>query len=132
MKLALLDILFLENFSNSEQTQLSCKLESIRQHLWRLFNTRQGSLSYLSDYGLPDLNQIYQDLPDSVQEFTAQIIKVIQKYEPRLTALELEQMKRYDLPAVIAYKIKAVILPSYPVLYSTYFFSGGQLRVEYS
>lgn len=130
MKPALLDILSLEDFSAWEQRQLSSKLESIRQHLWRLFNTRQGSLPYLPDYGLPDLNQIYQDLPDSVQGFTRKIIQVIQKYEPRLTALELEQMKRYEIPAVLAYKIKAVILPSYPVLYSTYFLSGGGLRVE--
>ena len=36
---------------------------SIMDHLNRLFNTREGSLPHLKDYGLPDISEIYRKMP---------------------------------------------------------------------
>lgn len=57
---------------------------SIISHLSRLLNTRRGALQHLPDYGLPDISEIYRDMPDSVTDLQAAIAKVVEKYEPRL------------------------------------------------
>jgi type VI secretion system protein len=44
------------------------RAKSIADHLWRMFNTRQGSLSHLPDYGLPDITEIYRKLPTSLKD----------------------------------------------------------------
>jgi type VI secretion system protein len=60
---------------------------SIKGHLWRLLNTRRGSVLIDPDYGVPDLtlgSRAYDE--DEVQS----ILKtVIQRYERRLEKLRL-------------------------------------------
>ena len=40
-------------------------INNIREHLTCLLNSRCGSVSHLPDYGLPDLADIYRELPYS-------------------------------------------------------------------
>jgi type VI secretion system protein len=62
---------------------------SIMDHLNRLFNTRQGSLPHLADYGLPDISEIYRKMPDGIDELRKAIEKAILKYEPRLRKVKV-------------------------------------------
>jgi len=73
---------------------------SIRNHLKMLLNSKRGSLEYIDDYGLPDISEIYQDMPDSLDRLGREIERVIRKYEPRLqnvkvTLVQKEQEDRF-------------------------------------
>jgi type VI secretion system protein len=62
---------------------------SIMDHLNRLFNTREGSLPHLKDYGLPDISEIYRKMPHGIEELQKAIKKTIEKYEPRLQKIKV-------------------------------------------
>jgi type VI secretion system protein len=63
---------------------------SVISNLERIFNARRGSLVHLPDYGLPDISEIYRDMPDSVVELQQAVREVIEKYEPRLHRVRVE------------------------------------------
>ncbi len=129
MQLSLLDILKSDQYQ--QQDDIQAKLVSVQQHLLRLFNTRQGSLQHMPDYGLPDLNHIYQDLPHSTINLSEHLSQLIEKYEPRLTDVEVSEHKDKDKDYILAFDVYANLIPAYPVLYSTYFLSGGHTEVLY-
>jgi type VI secretion system protein len=62
---------------------------SIMDHLNRLFNTREGSLTHLKDYGLPDISEIYRKMPHGIEELQKAIKRTVEKYEPRLTKVKV-------------------------------------------
>lgn len=57
---------------------------SIVDNLHRLFNTRRGTLEHMIDYGLPDISEIYRDMPASISDLQAALQETVEKYEPRL------------------------------------------------
>ena len=66
-------------------------MESIRDDLEKLLNTRRGSVLIDRDYGLPDFTHLrnsYQ-APD-IGEIEQYLVVLIRKYEPRLTSVTLE------------------------------------------
>ncbi len=60
------------------------RLQSVMSNLTRLFNTRQGSIAHLPDYGLPDTSSVYHHAPYAVDGLRQAVTEVVQKYEPRL------------------------------------------------
>ena len=64
--------------------------EAIKDHLVVLLNTRRGSISYLSEFGLPDLADIYKGYPESLHYLGAEIKRTIERYEPRIVKLRVE------------------------------------------
>jgi type VI secretion system protein len=62
---------------------------SIMDHLNRLFNTREGSLPHLKDYGLPDISEIYRKMPHGIEELQKAIKRTVEKYEPRLVKVKV-------------------------------------------
>ncbi len=94
MEPGLIDILlghFLDGQAIAEEHPAQWKLRSIVDNLSRLFNTRRGSVAHLPDYGLPDITQVYRDLPLSLDSLRAAIKQVVEKYEPRLRRVRVEQ-----------------------------------------
>ncbi|MDJ0838739.1 MAG: type VI secretion system baseplate subunit TssE [Acidobacteriota bacterium] len=71
---------------------------SIQEHLVHLLNIRQGRTQHLEDYGLPDIHEIYYNLPGSLKNLAERIEKTIKKYEPRLSGVRVRQENRagYD------------------------------------
>jgi type VI secretion system protein len=67
----------------------SRRIVSIMDHLNRLFNTREGSLPHLKDYGLPDISDIYRKMPHGIEELQKAIKRTIEKYEPRLAKVKV-------------------------------------------
>jgi type VI secretion system protein len=65
------------------------RILSIMDHLNRLFNTREGSLPHLKDYGLPDISEIYRKMPHGIEELQNAVKKTIEKYEPRLHKIKV-------------------------------------------
>lgn len=127
MHLGLIDILEAEQYE--QPINIERQLASIQKHLFRLLNARQGSLQHLPDYGLPDLNQIFQELPFAVSDLTTQLKTLIEKYEPRLINVKIIEKNQKDKFCILAFNIYGTIMPAYPVMYSTYFLSGGYAEV---
>ncbi len=66
------------------------RLRSVMGNLTRLFNTRQGSIEHLPDYGLPDTSSVYYQAPYAVDGLRQAVKEVVQKYEPRLNKIYVE------------------------------------------
>ncbi len=120
----LLDVLL----SNDAQ-QLNIR-ESIQQDLLRLMNTKQGSLSHMPDYGLPDLCTVYQSLPDGKCEFVTMIQHVIEKYEPRLTDVNVDDDTQDNRACVLSLTIKAEIIGDEHAQFESYFYSAGHVLLS--
>ncbi len=94
MNAGLIDILlghFLDGQAIADEDLSHVKLRSIVDNLSRLFNTRRGSIAHLPDYGLPDISQVYRDLPYSIDGLRVAIKQVVETYEPRLHRARVEQ-----------------------------------------
>ncbi len=60
------------------------RIRSVIDNLNRLFNSRQGTIPHLPDYGLPNLSEIYRDAPETIEIFRGAIRETVEKYEPRM------------------------------------------------
>jgi type VI secretion system protein len=75
---------FLDGTPVDSVPQSQRRIMSIMDHLSRLFNTRQGSVAHLANYGLPDISDIYRRMPQGIEELRAAIKSAVERYEPRL------------------------------------------------
>lgn len=75
---------------------------SIIANLGRLLNTRRGAIAHLPDYGLPDISEVYRDMPGSVVELQRAIEAAVETYEPRLRHVRVEHQAtdRYAMQLV--------------------------------
>ena len=108
------------------------EFNSITTHLKRLLNSRQGSLPHMPDYGLPEITEIYQGLPYSINDLIAAIKNAIKKYEPRLTNITVEPIKSIansPTDCVLTLKISAITHDNAEVEFDTYFTSAGAIKV---
>jgi len=63
---------------------------SVISNLTHLFNTRQGAIPHLPDYGLPDTTSVYHDVTQTPDVLAREIRSAVQKYEPRLTHVRID------------------------------------------
>lgn len=106
------------------------QLKSVRSHLERLLNTRQGGLTHLPDYGLPDISAIYQELPDSASVLTGAIKACIEKYEPRLKNVVVQPQTSNSPHSVLNLLITGQIVGNNTVHYISMFQGDGHAEVE--
>lgn len=66
------------------------RVHSVLDNLQRLLNARRGAVSHLPDYGLPDISEVYRDMPDSISLLQQAIKETIEMNEPRLTRVRVE------------------------------------------
>lgn len=93
MRAALYDVLrgtFGDGTSLDAVDEYEHVLYSVVGNLTHLFNTRQGSLPHLPDYGLPDIASAFRDQPHSIDDLSGSIRKAVETYEPRLRHVRLE------------------------------------------
>ncbi|OOG23469.1 hypothetical protein B1C78_11080 [Thioalkalivibrio denitrificans] len=64
--------------------------DSLRIHLERLLNSRQGTLVHQPEYGLPDLSDIYLNIPHSLERLAREVKHCIDAYEPRLRNVRIQ------------------------------------------
>lgn len=105
-------------------------LDSVQQHLHRLFNARRGSLVHLPDYGLPDLGAIYENLPYSVVDLAQQVQHLIESFEPRLSAVQVRQLGTVGDDRRIRLEISARLDRLGEVGFQTVFESAGLAQVR--
>ena len=107
-------------------------VNSICWHLEKLLNTRQGSLNHIPKYGLPDINEVYRFMPESIDKFSQELIHIIGKYEPRLKSLRIIDRRVNGNDSVLNVNLMARTLFGKDISLVTYFDSVGRVRVDSS
>jgi type VI secretion system protein len=102
--------------------------QCIQKDLHRLFNTRRGSLQHMPDYGLPDLQTIYQSFPRGKVDFIIMVKNMINRFEPRLSDVSVEENTR-NSSCIINLVILATINGSKSTKFDSYFYSEGSVKV---
>ncbi len=102
---------------------------SIVSNLDRLLNTRREALSHLADYGLPDISEVYRDMPGSLEELKRAIETAVETYEPRLRRVHVEHepTERYEMQLV--FLLTAETLDGDHVRFKTTFSSEEEAHV---
>ncbi len=113
-----------------ERPDIVAVSNSIRDHLGRLLNARQGTLRHLPDYGLPDIAQIYHGLPYSVDELVEAIRDSILKYEPRLQQVDVRNAPLSRGDAVLRLEVIGTLHSGDHVHFETVFLSEGLATVR--
>lgn len=103
---------------------------SVMGNLNRLFNTRQGSVAHLPDYGLPDIMTIYRDAPKSIEQLRRALKDAIRKYEPRLQRVHVEQMDVDKFEMRLVFIVSAYLENGQRVKFKTTFESQESARVQ--
>jgi type VI secretion system protein len=106
------------------------RAKSIADHLWRMYNTRRGALPHMPDYGLPDINAIYQHLPASLKQLEQTLLEITAKYEPRLDRVRIRAVPVAQHDFKLSFELSAAVKGGERVLFQTHFTTGGQSTVE--
>lgn len=64
-------------------------VDSVIDHLLRVFTTREGSVLTDVKYGIPDFAGLLRNYPDSAQEIIRTLKEKIVRYEPRLGSVKV-------------------------------------------
>jgi type VI secretion system protein len=83
--------------------------ESVLSYLRKMLNVRQGSVSTLPDFGMPDLNDLFAQYPDPVHALRRIIKELIENYEPRLKRVMVSYVPDEDNPLNLRFDITAYL-----------------------
>ncbi|SAK53097.1 GPW/gp25 family protein [Caballeronia hypogeia] len=103
---------------------------SVQQNVRRILNTRAGALKHLPDYGLPDLTNIYKELPGSSNALKRQMEATLLKYEPRIRAIEIAILDDNDPGLQVSFEMTCHLKRTGLVRFGTYFVPPGVFRSE--
>ncbi len=130
MSVTLLDLLNTEKPYQLLQKPHNAILESIKQHLSELLNTRQINMPHLQHYGLPDVLTFYSDINTSKQALLMAIQTTVEHYEPRLKNILVELIAQCQESYILRIQIKADLLSGQKVSFHSDFLSGGKITVS--
>ncbi|OLL28258.1 type VI secretion protein [Burkholderia sp. SRS-W-2-2016] len=103
---------------------------SVQANIRRILNTRAGALKHVPDYGLPDLTEVYRNLPASVNDLRNQMEDTLLKFEPRLRSVGIEIDDRPDPGLLVSFTMVCTLKKAGLVRFGTYFEPAGRMRVE--
>ncbi|SEM60551.1 type VI secretion system protein [Pseudomonas sp. ok272] len=84
-------------------------MASVASHLAKMLSTRAGSVQTLSDYGLPDLNDLRLSLHDALNQARGAIEDFIEAYEPRLSGVRVVALPRDRDHLRLAFSIEGLL-----------------------
>lgn len=110
-------------------------IHSIMLHLQRVLNTRQGSALIDDDYGVPDFTDLAANFSqETVRDLTRAIRQVINKYEPRLTGVQVipDQLEKNLLELTLKIEGRLQVAPNQdvPVAFETLVDPDGKISVK--
>lgn len=120
---------YLDGIPTDQRADDEVLIHSVMDHLTRLFNTRRGSVPHLPDYGLPDVVEIYQGIPYTVEYLKQCILENIQKYEPRLICHSIIPSIRPGVWAILQFRITGILKSGQSVEIRTLFNSDGKAQL---
>lgn len=82
-------------------------MDSVREHLQKILNTKQGNVPIGEDYGLPDFFELFRDYPDSLRDYERSIRLTVQKYEPRLKSVRVKLIPNDEDPMTLRFQVSA-------------------------
>lgn len=106
------------------------RAKSIADHLWRMFNTRQGALPHLPDYGLPDISEIYRKLPSSLKDLEQTILNLTARYEPRLEKVRIRPIPTVPQEFRLSFELSATMRGGERIAFQTSFTTTGETKVQ--
>lgn len=127
--MALFDFLTQPVIRNGQHGFQANEQQSVCNHLNELLNARRGVLKHLSDYGLPDVEDIYEGLPYSQHTIAFEVKKLIEKYEPRVRYANVVPVEIKEDNCVIRLDIQAFLTNGQSIKLNTRFESGGKADV---
>jgi type VI secretion system protein len=79
---------------------------------------------------LPDLTNVYRNLPASVHDLRNQMESVLLKFEPRLRSVEIEIDDNQDPGLLVSFTMVCQLRKAGLVRFGTYFEPPGRTRIE--
>ncbi len=86
--------------------------ESVKANLQQMLNVREGSVSALPDYGMPDFNDLVYEFPDAIYQLQMAIKTFLLKYEPRLDDVLVSYVPDSSQPLQLKYRVSVHINPN--------------------
>jgi len=96
-------------------------INDIKNHLQCLLNTKQQSVAWLPNYGMPDLSGLLQSLPYTKQELLKQMKTTIERYEPRLSHIQIEDKQTHKEYALLEVSITAQLRSDKTICFTSCF-----------
>jgi type VI secretion system protein len=84
--------------------------DSILRHLRKMLNTRQGHALIQPEYGMPDVTEFIQSLPEMVEVVQRGIRNSIEKFEPRLRNVTVSYLPSSDVATNLRFEITAELV----------------------
>lgn len=113
-------------------TSLDLLRNSILQNLERILNSRAGMSQACDGYGIPDLTQIVNGVPERAREIERALEECIRTYEPRLTQVEVEHVPDAHGPMTACFKVRAAASTgksAEDIWFETVVVSSGRVRL---
>jgi type VI secretion system protein len=107
---------------------------SVAAHLAKMLSTRAGSVQTLSDYGLPDLNDMSLSLHDALTKARLAIEVFIETYEPRLSHVQVTALPNDGDQLRLAFRIEGLLQVQgfkRQVTFAARLEGGGQVQVNH-
>ncbi len=108
-------------------------LESVLEHLQRLFNTRQGSVPIRDDYGLPDFNDLVAHHGQTMPSIIRTMREQIEQFEPRIRNVNVKHIPDPDKPLSLEFQVSGELNlgdDHEKITFETTFGSGGSVRIS--
>ncbi len=105
---------------------------SILQNLERILNSRAGMSQACEGYGIPDLTQIVNGVPERARDIERALEQCIRQYEPRLTQVEVEHIPDAHGPMTACFKVRAATSTgksAEDIWFETVVVSSGRVRL---
>jgi type VI secretion system protein len=84
-------------------------MQSVKVNLQQMLNVREGSVSALPDYGMPDFNDLVYEFPDAIYQLQVAIKRFLLKYEPRLDDVLVNYVPDSSQPLQLKYRVSVQI-----------------------
>lgn len=108
-------------------------IDSVLDHLTRIFNTRRGNVPIADDYGIPDYTEFLYNYPDSLRDFERAIKQTIIQYEPRLKAVRVSFIPQDKDIFTVKFQISAKLVSAASntsVLFESHLDTGGKISIK--
>jgi type VI secretion system protein len=106
-------------------------VESVVRNLRQILNSRAGSALAQMDLGIPAPCEIVLGFPEAVGQLKRTIVKVIEKYEPRLTAVQVFYQPRENEGLIINFIVSGrLVHDNTQISFETHFDNAGLIHLE--
>jgi type VI secretion system protein len=121
---------FIDGMPVDKEGGRSRRIHSVMDNLNRLFNTRQGVLGHLVDFGIPDISEIYRKMPRGVEELQQAMVRTVARYEPRLKKVKIIRRDTDPKEFKMVFILSAELTEGGQVRFQTVFTSGGPSAIS--